>query len=65
MLVWSNYVAARLFRLAEHRENTLRRPFALFVDRFGAAVIPKELRTSVPRLVRAAGTGNGAPEAKT
>jgi hypothetical protein len=65
MLVWSNYVAARLFRVEEHRENTLRLPFALFVDKFGAAVVAKELRASVPGLVRAAGTGNGALGAKT
>ena len=43
MPVWTSYVTVRPLRLQKHRENTLRQPFALFVNRFGAAVVPKDL----------------------
>lgn len=56
MLVWSNYICARLFRLAEHRENILRAPLTLFVKRFGLGVVADEVRASVPALVSALGT---------
>lgn len=53
MLVWSNYICARLFRLAEHRENILRAPLTLFVKRFGMSVVADDVRASVPKLVSA------------
>lgn len=53
MLVWSNYICARLFRLAEHRENILRAPLTLFVKRFGMGVVADDVRASVPALVSA------------
>jgi hypothetical protein len=56
MLVWSNYICARLFRLAEHRENILRAPLTLFVKRFGLGVVADEVRASVPALVSVLGT---------
>lgn len=55
MLVWSNYICARLFRFAEHRENILRAPLTLFVKRFGLGVVADEVRASVPALVLALG----------
>ena len=51
MLDFVNYLCARLFRFAEHRENILRGPLALFVNRFGPDVIADDLRASVPALV--------------
>ena len=57
MLVYTNYLYARLFRAAEHRENILRGLLTLLVDRFGPAVIPGELDQSVPALVVALGGG--------
>lgn len=53
MLVWSNYICARLFRFAEHRENILRAPLTLFVKRFGMGVVADDVRASVPKLVSA------------
>jgi hypothetical protein len=53
MLVYSNYVCARLFRFSEHRENILRGPLTLLVQRFGPGVVPDDLRLSVPALVSA------------
>ncbi|HXF88756.1 MAG TPA: helix-turn-helix domain-containing protein [Xanthobacteraceae bacterium] len=50
MLVYVNYICARLFRFAEHRENILRGPLTLFVDRFGPEVVPEDVRASVPAL---------------
>jgi hypothetical protein len=47
-----NYLCARLFRHAEHRENALHGMLSLFVDRFGPDVISTELHASVPALVR-------------
>jgi hypothetical protein len=57
MLVYVNYIYARLFRFAEHRENILRGPLTLLVDRFGPGVVPDELRASVPLLVAALTSG--------
>jgi tetratricopeptide (TPR) repeat protein len=51
MLIYVNYICARLFRFPEHRENILRGPLTLFIDRFGPDVVPDDLRTSVPELV--------------
>jgi hypothetical protein len=51
MLDFVNYLCARLFRFAEHRENILRGPLTLFVNRFGPDVIPDDVRASVPALV--------------
>jgi hypothetical protein len=51
MLVWTNYLCARLFRSAEHRKNLLRGPLTRFVKRFGPGVVPEEVRASVPALV--------------
>jgi tetratricopeptide (TPR) repeat protein len=51
MLVYANYICARLFRFAKHRENILRGLLTLFVDRFGPGVVPDDLRVSVPELV--------------
>jgi hypothetical protein len=59
MLVWSNYICARLFRLAEHRENILRAPLTLFVKRFGMGVVADDVRASVPRLVSALAAEDG------
>ncbi|MBX9844730.1 MAG: winged helix-turn-helix domain-containing protein [Xanthobacteraceae bacterium] len=53
MLVWTNYLWARLFRVPEHRENYLRGPLTLLVGRLGPAVIPDEVRVSAPGLVAA------------
>lgn len=53
MLVWTNYICARLFRFVEHRENLLRGPLTLFVGHLGPGVIPDDLRSSVPALVAA------------
>ena len=57
MLVYTNYLSARLFRVADHRENVLRGLLTLLVDRFGPAVIPEELDQSVPALVAALAGG--------
>jgi tetratricopeptide (TPR) repeat protein len=51
MLVYLNYLFARLFRFVPHRENILRGLLLLLLDRFGPAVIPEELNASVPTLV--------------
>jgi hypothetical protein len=51
MLVYLNYIYARLFRFVPHRENILRGLLSLLIDRFGPAVIPEELNASVPTLV--------------
>jgi tetratricopeptide (TPR) repeat protein len=53
LLVFADYICGRLFRFAEHRENFLRGPLTLVVDRFGPAVVPEDLRASVPALVSA------------
>ncbi|HWP27091.1 MAG TPA: helix-turn-helix domain-containing protein [Xanthobacteraceae bacterium] len=53
MLVYVNYICARLFRFAEHRENILRGPLTLFINRFGPGVVPEDVRISVPALVSA------------
>ena len=55
MLVWSNYICARLFRSAEHRENILRAPLTLFVRQFGMGVVADDVRASVPALVSTLG----------
>jgi hypothetical protein len=57
MLVYVNYICARLFRFVEHRENILRGPLTLFIDRFGPDVVPDEVRESVPALVSALCSG--------
>ncbi len=59
MLVYVNYICARLFRFEEHRENILRGPLTLFVDRFGPDVVPDEVRASVPALVSVLCPGHG------
>jgi tetratricopeptide (TPR) repeat protein len=51
LLVFLNYVCARLFRYAEHRKNILHGPFTLLVNSFGPGVVPDDLRVSVPALV--------------
>jgi hypothetical protein len=65
MLVYVNYICARLFRFEEHRENVLRGPLTLFIDRFGPDVVPDDVRVSVPALVAALcrdhGKNIGAP----
>jgi tetratricopeptide (TPR) repeat protein len=64
MLVYTNYICARLFRFVKHRENVLRGPLTLFVDRFGADVVPDDLRISVPALVAALTDGRVPDAAK-
>ena len=44
------YVSARLFRIEEHRENSIRTPYTLFTKRFGPSVVPAEVAAAVPRL---------------
>ncbi len=51
MLVWLNYIVARLYRLPEHRENILRPVTTLMVERFGIDVVPEEVRQSAPDLI--------------
>ena len=51
LLVYANYIAARLFDQVEHRENILRTPAALLVERFGDGVIPDEVRATAPGLL--------------
>ena len=46
-----HYVFARLFVREEHRENILRGVTGHLTERFGADVVPDEVRRSVPRLV--------------
>src|SRR5262249_8030132 len=53
VLVYVNYICAHLFRFVEHRENILRGPLMLFINRFGPGVVPDDLRDSVPALVAA------------
>lgn len=53
MLIWINYVCARLFRFTEHRERILRGLLTVLLDRFGSAVVPDDLRASVPELLAA------------
>lgn len=62
MLIFYDYLCARLFRLVDHRENILRGILMLFMHRFGQGVIPDDLRVSVPLLVDslASGVPNGA-----
>jgi len=45
------YLIARLFVRAEHRENVMRGVIGHLTERFGADVVPDEVRRSVPRLV--------------
>jgi DNA-binding winged helix-turn-helix (wHTH) protein len=45
------YVFARLFVREEHRENIMRGVIGHLMERFGADVVPDEVRRSVPRLV--------------
>ena len=60
VLVYANYICARLFRFAEHRENVLRGPLTLFIDRFGPGVVPDDLHASVSALVSALCPARGA-----
>jgi hypothetical protein len=62
MLVYINYICARLFRFAEYRENILRGPLTLFVDRFGPRVVPDDLHASIPELVAVLTGGRYATE---
>ncbi|PWT89064.1 MAG: hypothetical protein C5B56_07755 [Proteobacteria bacterium] len=68
VLVYADYICARLFRLVEHRENVLRGPLTLFIDRFGPGVVPEDLNASIPALVSALCRGRageaGAPIAR-
>ncbi len=50
LLVYANYIGARLFDHVEHRENILRAPAAILVERFGEGVIPDEVRAVAPGL---------------
>lgn len=45
------YVFARLFVQENHRENIMRGVIGHLMERFGADVVPDEVRRSVPRLV--------------
>lgn len=47
------YVSARLFKIEEHRENSIRTPYTLFTKRFGPSVVPAEVAAAVPRLAAA------------
>ena len=46
-----HYVFARLFVREDHRENIMRGVIGHLTERFGADVVPDEVRRSVPRLV--------------
>lgn len=43
-----HYINARLFKHETHRNNILRRPLSLLVDKFGLGVIPEEVRADAP-----------------
>jgi DNA-binding winged helix-turn-helix (wHTH) protein len=45
------YLLARLFVREDHRENIMRGVIGHLTERFGADVVPDEVRQSVPRLV--------------
>jgi hypothetical protein len=48
ILIFADYLCARHFTLAEHRENSLKIPRAVLTARFGAEVLPSPMRWSVP-----------------
>lgn len=48
VLVWINYISARLFESPVHAGNIIRGVARLMVDRFGPGVIPQEIRETVP-----------------
>lgn len=50
MLVY--YISARLFLYEDHRENILRTPVTLLLQRFGPAIVPKEVADAAPNLLR-------------
>lgn len=45
------YISARLYAHEAHRENIMRGFLSLAVGRFGAAVVPDQVRRSVPKLM--------------
>jgi DNA-binding winged helix-turn-helix (wHTH) protein len=47
----AHYISARLYQHEAHRENIMRGFLSLAVGRFGAAVVPDEVRRSVPKLM--------------
>jgi len=51
ILVWGNYVTARLFEREVHAVNMFRGLATLLVDRFGPEIIPDEFGATVPTLV--------------
>jgi tetratricopeptide (TPR) repeat protein len=44
LLVWMNYMSARLFRFTDHGANILKGPASRFIERFGPRVVPDETR---------------------
>lgn len=46
-----HHVFARLFVREDHRENIMRGVIGHLTERFGADVVPHDVRRSVPRLV--------------
>lgn len=44
---YQHYLAARHFRDKNHRQNVLRRPVSLLLERFGADIIPTDIRPDV------------------
>jgi len=55
-LRYLHYILARHFSHKAHRQNIMRRPLKLLVDRFGEACIPDEVRVDMPAELRS-GTG--------
>ncbi len=47
----AHYISARLYQHEAHRENIMRGFLSLAVGRFGAGVVPDEVRRSVPKLM--------------
>ena len=50
LLLYLHYVYARLFKYVDQRENILMGAMSFIVGRFGPAIVPEEIRASVPAL---------------
>ena len=53
LLLYNHYISSRLFADPTHRSNAIRTPLSLITRRFGAEVLPSEIRTAYPDLVNA------------
>ena len=52
ILLHAYYVSARLFKVPEHKENSMRTLVSLFSRRFGIDIIPDEIAAAFPDLMR-------------